>query len=86
MATASHSKPTAGFWFTAALVAVLVGVGYVLSAGPAAMMHDSLGRPWWTLRIVNTVYAPLVWAIENGPECIRDAFNAYVLWWAPVDR
>jgi hypothetical protein len=66
--TAYRKKPSASIWITVALVAVLVPTAYVLSAGPAAMMHDSLGRPGWTLRIVNTVYAPLVCAVENGPE------------------
>ena len=58
-----RKKPTAGFWITVALVAVLIG--YPLSIGPAAWAADNgyISEPFYV-----AVYAPLWWLGERSEE------------------
>ena len=73
----SPRKPTAGFWITVALFAVLAG--YPLSIGPACWAWQNIfGRSeqcWATLWIV---YAPI------GMACESESVNAAVSWWVSL--
>jgi hypothetical protein len=53
----SARNPTAGFWITVALVAVLVG--YPLSIGPTEWIFLKLGGPTWLGTAMGRAYAPL---------------------------
>jgi hypothetical protein len=64
-----RKKPTAGFWITVALVAVLVG--YPLSFGPACWVSSHLGHG---ADLVTTAYGPLR---KNSPEPIGDLLDRY---------
>jgi hypothetical protein len=63
--------PTAGFWITVALVAVLVG--YPLSIGPACWISS---RAQAGESLVSTVYRPLRWGMKQS-EQIASAINWY---------
>ena len=65
-------KPTAGFWITVALVAVLVG--YPLSFGPACwlMSRSTIGRD-----AIMFVYQPIDYAWMHGPERAARCINWY---------
>jgi len=52
-----RKKPTAGFWITVALLAVLVG--YPLSIGPACWISS---RTRVGVRLIPTIYRPITWA------------------------
>jgi hypothetical protein len=73
-----RKKPTAGFWITVVLVAVLVG--YPLSVGPLqwlderGMLSDSWDKP------TKVFYAPLDWLVRNS-EAARAALSWYVGLW-----
>ena len=61
--TAPRKKPTAGFWITVALVAVLVG--YPLSM-PVAILLDRADLLTDRVRdIGEIVYFPLVWVTDQ---------------------
>ncbi len=73
--TSSRKKPTAGFWITVALVAVLVG--YPLSFGPAC---------WWFAESeefpaheVSIIYLPFGWIHSKSAKggWIEDAIGWY---------
>jgi hypothetical protein len=70
-----REKPTAGFWITVALVAVLVG--YPLSIGPAAWICTGIGDPYWAVDAFHSVYAPILWIYHEGPESFNDALTWY---------
>jgi hypothetical protein len=87
----SPRKPTAGFWITVALVAVLVG--YPLSIGPACWRlatTDDLSVPMFADSsspvptsyehpcVAPILYWPLGWAADKGPQPLRDAARSYV--------
>jgi hypothetical protein len=59
-------KPTAGFWITVALVAVLVG--YPLSFGPACWISSRSGIG---VSVVNSAYQPMLGLAFNGPDVIQ---------------
>jgi hypothetical protein len=74
-----RKKPTAGFWITVALVAVLA---YPLSAGPSLWIaHHDL--PLWCLEVICFVYAPVTWAEEYAPEPVVRTIRADLDWWIP---
>jgi hypothetical protein len=56
----AHRKPTAGFWITVALVAVLVG--YPLSFGPVCWItsYSGIGS-----RLLPMVYHPITWTFGD---------------------
>ena len=59
------SKPTAGFWITVALVAVLVG--YPLSYGPARAAiapRELLPGPDPVVDAYRAFYQPIFWTME----------------------
>jgi hypothetical protein len=68
-----RKKPTAGFWITVALVAVLVG--YPLSFGPACWIS---GRLQPSGRFVSVAYRPIlrIWIV--GPAWVETALGFYV--------
>lgn len=77
--TSDRKKPTAGFWITVAVVAVLVA--YPLSFGLVARMHRN---GWFTPRAIEVVrwlYFPIGWLEVNGPEPIRRAIFRYEQLW-----
>jgi hypothetical protein len=88
--TPDRKHPTAGFWITVALVAVLVG--YPLSFGPACWwFSDSELNGGVVVNIVPHVYWPTGWLAENGPEPLSRAINWYGTLWiywvhVPVNR
>jgi len=68
----SPRKPSAAFWITVALLAVLVG--YPLSFGPACWGAS------WTNRggeHLPTVYQPILSAWDSGPYFLAEALDAY---------
>ena len=66
-------KPTAGFWFTVALVAVLAG--YPLSFGPACWISSRSGTG---VSVVNSAYQPMLGLAFDGPDVIRRGTLWYV--------
>jgi hypothetical protein len=57
----SARKPTAGFWMTVALVAVVVG--YPLSFGPACWINERTGRGYADgigYRFIRSFYSPVL--------------------------
>ena len=73
-------KPTAGFWITVALVAVVVG--YPLSVGPVALLEKHKLIPQWLDAAENQFYAPMEWVFLEGPQPMRDALKWYLALWA----
>src|SRR5438552_515212 len=69
----SRNKPTAGFWITLALVAVLVG--YPLSFGPACWITLD---GWIGHHRLKSVYRPIARAATRGPAWR----TAPLLWYA----
>jgi len=65
-------KPSAAFWITVALVAVLVG--YPLSFGPACWLVSWTGRG---SEFLPTIYHPMLLAWESGPHSLGDALLGY---------
>jgi hypothetical protein len=70
--TPDHKKPTAGFWITVALVAVLVG--YPLSFGPACWLTRREVLPF---RPTAHFYGPIIEVASTGPGWIRVAVGWY---------
>ena len=68
----THKHPSAAFWITMALVAVLVG--YPLSFGPACWLADRRVLP---IHKTATVYRPILAAAYHGPADIRRALQWY---------
>jgi len=79
-----RKKPTAGFWFTVALVALLVG--YPLSQGPAFCFCSQFKREMpnhrRALGAYRTVYVPLYYVKEFFPP-FGDCQRAYLTRWNP---
>ncbi len=69
-----RKKPTAGFWITVAVVAVLVA--YPLSFGPACWITSrcSIQGDWLLV-----VYRPMLWLLKNGPDFLFYALSWYSL-------
>ena len=70
-----RKQPTARFWITVALVAVLVA--YPLSIGPAC---------WWFsadygtgVRVAPAMYWPIVRLADSGPDCVYRVICRYAL-------
>jgi hypothetical protein len=74
-----RKNPTAGFWITVALVAVLVG--YLLSWGPAIWLFKEGVLPRHT---VHWTFRPLGYIVEALP--LREQFriSLYLAWWEDV--
>ena len=68
----SPRKPTAGFWITVGLVAVLVG--YPVSFGPACWLchKEVIG-----VRSVWVAYYPVVWTARHGSQPLRSLIYKY---------
>jgi hypothetical protein len=73
-------KPTAAFWITVALVAVVAG--YPLSTGPFAWLcdHGFLSDASAAL-VGRSFYGPITWLHEHGPQPFQDSINWYVSLW-----
>lgn len=66
-----------------AIVLLLFPVLYVLSMGPAfCLLGDGIG---FYGDVFRTVYAPLLWLLDNGPAPIDDWIANYLLWWRQLD-
>ena len=74
-----RKKPTAGFWITVALVAVLVG--YPLSFGPVTWLYSERWIPPLLDEPVVIFYVPCSWVYEKGPEPLRSVYRRYVDLW-----
>ena len=74
----SRKKPSAAFWITVALVAVLVG--YPLSIGPAYRIFEAFGEPAWAKGALAIIYVPIWWAAEYSPAILRLIFSYLILW------
>ncbi len=75
----SRKKPGMAFWAT--VVAVGVNGLYFAAAGPVNLMIDRGLMPKWLFTMCATIYRPLSWLIENGPEPIRRALLWYFSFW-----
>jgi hypothetical protein len=79
-----RTTPSAGFWITVALVAVLVG--YPLSAGPVCWttrylaLHDMISVEQ-SQRLTEDLYAPAQWVALNSPAPVRNALEWYLRLW-----
>jgi hypothetical protein len=80
--TSDRKHPSATFWLTVALFAVLVG--YPLSFGPAGWIYDRCGKPPWMFEAGQAVYAPLWWTWQNGPEWLQRGIYLYGIGWWPT--
>jgi len=78
--TEERKKPTAGFWITVALVAVLVG--YPLSFGPWIWCDGVLGPPPRIHSLGKTIFRPLRELRRKGP--MPRLYGAYLDWWLEV--
>jgi hypothetical protein len=76
-------KPSAGFWITVTLVAVLVG--YPLSFGPAVRLYAKLENPVWLANVLNWAPDPIEWIINIAPypiDCrVARHYGKYLDWW-----
>jgi|SRR5579863_3080599 len=80
-----NKHPTAAFWLTVALVAVLVG--YPLSFGPACwwFSRDPPIRPFFGVgpirksKVAPYAYWPVGWLAVRGPRSIRRAIFWYAM-------
>jgi len=70
--TPDREKPTATFWVTMTLVAVLVG--YPLSFGPACGLADNDLLPFDP---IESAFHPIVRLMMNGPNPVRQAILGY---------
>jgi hypothetical protein len=76
--TSDRKKPTAGFWITVALVAVLA---YPLSFGPACWISSRIGIGVFT---IPSAYRPVLWAMSCNRN-VAHLFNWYAKIGAPPD-
>ena len=67
-----RSRPSAAFWITVALVALLVT--YPLTFGPACWISS---RTQPSGQLVSTVYCPVLLAWHRGPRWIKNAIWRY---------
>ncbi len=70
-----RKKPSAGFWITVALLAVLVG--YPISWGPVCWICRSRLMPQILLPAIDTFYAPIDWFAMEGPTPVRNGLLRY---------
>ncbi len=81
--TSDRKKPTAGFWITVVLVAVLVG--YPLSWGPVDSLlwrgYADGSIPEWLLGCMADYLLPMQWALDNSPERISGLIRWYMQLW-----
>jgi len=77
-----RKKPTAGFWTTVTLFAVLVV--YPLSYGPACWMINFMAnRRWlrpdtdWIRQLIFLIFWPIRRLHSDGPELISDVIDWY---------
>jgi hypothetical protein len=73
--TSDRNKPTAGFWITVALVAVLAL--YPFSYGPAFLLYQKGILPGWSLK----VFYPVIWIAKSGPAPIRKIVARSIQFW-----
>ena len=85
IATSDRKKPTAGFWITVAMVAVLVA--YPLSFGPACWwLSKPVTLPFVSIKARRTpsIYSPIGWvARRTGTGRLQTALNWYATAWVP---
>ena len=77
--TSDRKHPSAGFWLTVALVAVLVA--YPLSFGPACWISSRTGIGVFT---IPSAYRPVLWAMSCSRN-VAHLFNWYAKAGAPSD-
>ena len=74
-----RKHPSAAFWITVALVAVLVG--YPLSFGPACWISSRIGRDYWRGRtckkIVADTYQPILRFCWENDTVFANSFSRY---------
>ena len=77
----SDRKPSAAFWATVVVVVALVA--YPLSYGPAWWLywHAPQRTEWMHAAFLNG-YAPMGWALSNGPSALKDMHDSYMELWA----
>jgi hypothetical protein len=80
---ADQKKPSAGFWITFALVAVIVA--YPLSFGPACWWKIYTFRTepmhsWSQDPVAPTCYWPIGWVARHGPKVI----HRQIFWYATI--
>jgi hypothetical protein len=76
--TAERKKPTAAFWITVALVAVLVG--YPLSQGPMLWVYIAHSEPVWMDPLLHA-YRPINILKSCLPRSASKPYRKYCFWW-----
>ena len=79
-----RKKPGVSFWATVVVVVVLVG--YPLSFG---VTHWIDGHHWlqpFCYTAKRTVFRPIIWLYENGPQPVSDAIMWYADLWYGGDE
>ena len=85
--THTRKRPSAAFWATFAVVAVLVG--YPLSIGPACWLenrliaHDIIAGEM-VYGATADIFAPVLWARDRGPRPLKAAYWWYLGLWVEV--
>jgi len=72
-----RKHPSAAFWITVALLAVLAG--YPLSFGPACWWFSTAGVKPPERGIAPRFYWPIGWVAANGPDSCRRAIRWYAI-------
>lgn len=73
------SKPKR--WLMWLVVGLVLLVGYPLSYGPYNWLEFQGIIPAPVRACFSVFYAPLVWALRNGPQPVMDWFNWYMIQW-----
>jgi hypothetical protein len=61
----NHKKHGVAFWSTVLLGGV--SLVYLVSFGPASWLLVRCPSPDWAVRAHHQIYAPMIWAMQNGP-------------------
>jgi len=76
-------KPGIAFWATTMTAAVTLI--YPLSIGPSFWLLYRL-EDRFSERVFEYAYAPLFWALENGPEWLSSLFTVYIKLWVDLPK
>ncbi len=73
-------KPGVAFWASVVVVGLLL---YVLSSGPIMWLVVRNYLPDRAVSTCESIYRPMIWLVEDGPEPIGSAIVWYAAFWLP---